>query len=56
MNDIDLKLGRLFKLEKRNMIKLKKFGNDVILVNYVAIVVFLIYCRFEAIGKPDCKC
>ena len=51
-----MKLG-LFKLEKKNMIKLKSFEDDVTFANYDIIIIFRIYWRFGAIGKskPGCN-
>ena len=37
-----MKLEPLFKLEKRNTIKLKKFDDDIILANYDVIVILLV--------------
>ena len=37
---MDMKLGSLFKLEKRNMTKPKKFDEDIILVNHDGIMIF----------------
>ena len=55
-NDTDSKLGTLSKLEKRNTIKSKEFDNDVILTNYDAIIIFLIYERFGEIGQQEPRC
>ena len=51
-----MKLGPLLKLEKKNMIMLKSFEDDVALANY-DIIIFWIYWRFGAIGKskPGCN-
>ena len=40
---IDIKLGPVTKLDKRNKTTLKKFYDDVILTNCDAIVIFSIY-------------
>ena len=37
-----MKLEPLFKLEKRNTIKLSKFDDDIILANYKVIVILLV--------------
>ena len=52
-DDIDMKLGAITKLDKRNKKKSKKFGYDVMSENSDVIVIFLIYGQFGAIGKPD---
>ena len=50
---IDMKLGSVTKLDKRNKTLSKKFDEDVISENYDVIVIFSIYSRFVAIPKPD---
>ena len=55
-NDMDMKFEPLFKLEKRNAMKPKRFVNDIILANYDIIIIFLIYCWFDPIGKPKSGC
>ena len=42
-NDIDMKLGPVTKLDKRNKVTLKKFDDDVISANSDVIVIFPIY-------------
>ena len=55
-HDIDLKLGPVTKIDKRNTATLKKIENDVISRNCDFIVVFPICGQFWAIGKPDSGC
>ena len=52
-NDIDMKLGAVTKLGKRNRSTSKKFDDDVMSANCDAIVIFTIFDQFEAIWKPD---
>ena len=53
-DDIDMKLGPVTKLGKRNKAMLKKKNeNDVMLENCDVIIIFSIYREFGAIGKPD---
>ena len=52
-DDIDMKLGPVAKLDKKNKTTSKNFGNDVITSNCYVIVIFPIYCQFGAIRKPD---
>ena len=54
--DIDMKLGLVTKLDKKNKTTLKFFGDDVMSGNYDVIVIFLIFGQFGAIGKPDSGC
>ena len=42
-NDIDMELGPVTKIDKRNTVILKKFDNDLILANCDVIVIFPIY-------------
>ena len=42
-NDIDMKLGPVTKLDKRNKTTSKKTGNDVMSANYDVMVTFLIH-------------
>ena len=49
----DMKLGPVTTLDKRNKKPLKTFDDDVMPKNFDAIVIFLIYDQFGAIGKPD---
>ena len=51
-----MKLGPITKLEKRNKMMSKKFGDDAILQNCDVIVIFPIYGQYEGIQKPDSKC
>ena len=48
-NDIDMKLGPVTKLDKKNMATSKKFDDDVLLANYVVIVIFQIMAILEQI-------
>ena len=52
-DDIDMKLGPVTKLDKRNKTTSKKIDDDVMLENWEVIVIFLIYGQFGAIQKPD---
>ena len=52
-HDIDIKLGPVTKLVKRNTTTPKKFDYDVMLANCDVIVFFLVYGQFAAIQKPD---
>ena len=47
-NDIDMKLGPVNKLEKRNLWTSKNFDDDVMSVHCDVIVTFPIYVQFEA--------
>ena len=50
-NNIDLKLGPVTKLDKRNM---TTFDDDVMSINYLnVIVIFPIYGQFGAVWKLD---
>ena len=51
--DIDMKLGAVTKLDKRNKTASKKFDDDIMLENFDVIVTFLIYVWFGAIQKLD---
>ena len=53
-DDVDMKLGRVTKLNKRNKINSKI--DDVSLENCEVIVIFPIYGQFRAISKPDPRC
>ena len=52
-DDIDIKLGPVPELDKRNKTTSKKFDNVVMLENYETIAIFPIYRQFGAIWKPD---
>ena len=52
-DDIYMKLGPVTKLDKRNKITLRKFDDDVVLMNYGVIVILPIYGQFDSIRKPD---
>ena len=52
-DDIDMKLGPVTKLDKRNKTILKKTDDDVMLGNCDIILIFPIYSQFRAIWKPD---
>ena len=53
IDDIDIKLGPVIKLDKRNKATSKKFDDDVMPENYDVIVIIPIYGQFGAICKPD---
>ena len=50
-HDIDMKLGPVTKLDKRNTVRSKKF--DEFSESCDVIVIFPIYSQFGAIRKPD---
>ena len=52
-NDIDMKLGPVTKLDKRNKIVSKKFDDVVMSANCDVIVIFPIYGQFRAIREPE---
>ena len=52
-NDIDMELGPVTKLDKRNTATSKKIDDDIITANCDVIVVFLVFGQFAAIPKPD---
>ena len=52
-NDIDMKLGQVTKLDKRNKATSNKFDNSVRSANCDVIVILSIYGQFGAIQKPD---
>ena len=52
-DDIDIKLGPVTKLHKRNKTTLKKFDDDVMWENCDVTVIFPIYGQFGAIREPD---
>ena len=55
-DDIDIKLGPVTKLDKRNKTTSKKVDDDVIAKNCDVFVIFSIYGQFGAIWKPDSGC
>ena len=48
-----MKLGKVTKLDKRNMATSKKIDDDVILVNCDVIIFFTVYGQFGTIRNPD---
>ena len=52
-NDIDMKLGSLTKLDKKNKTTLKKFDGDIMSTMFDVIVIFSIYGQFGATWKLD---
>ena len=54
-HDIDIKLGLVPKLDKKNTSTSKRFDDDVMPANYDVIVFFPIYGQFAAIRKPDSR-
>ena len=52
-DDIDMKLGPVTKLYKRNKTTSKNFDDDVMSENCDVIVIFSIYGQFGAIRKQD---
>ena len=54
-NDIDMKLGTVTKLDKRNTATSKKIYDYIMLANCDVVVIFSIYGQFGAIPKPDSR-
>ena len=52
-DDIDMKLGPVTKLDKRNKTSSKKFEDDIMSANCDAIVIFPTFGQSGAIWKPD---
>ena len=52
-NDIDMKLGPVTKIDKRNKTTLKKFDGDVVSEKCKVVVIFLIFGQFAAVQRPD---
>ena len=52
-NDIDMKLGLVTKLDKRNKATSKKIDVDVMSENCDVIVIFWIFGQFGAVRRPD---
>ena len=52
-DDIDMKLGPVTKLDKRNKTTSKKFDDDVMSENCDVIVIFRIFGQFGAVWRPD---
>ena len=50
---IDMKLGTVTELDKRNKATSKTFYDDAMSSNFDVIVIFPIYGQFRAIQKPD---
>ena len=50
---VDMKLGPVTKLDKRNWATSEKFDDDIMLDNCEVFVFLLIYDQFAAIWKPD---
>ena len=55
-SELDIKLGTVTKLGKRNKTTSKKIDNDVMLENCDVIDILPIYAQFRAIWKPDSGC
>ena len=53
-NDIDIKLGSLTKLDKRNTAASKKFDDDIMSTKCDVFVIFQFCAQFGAIRKPGC--
>ena len=51
-----MKLRPVTKLDKKNKTITKRFDDDVMQANCDVIVIFLIFCQFEAMQKPDSRC
>ena len=54
-DDIDMKLGPVTKLDRRNKTTSKKFDVNVMSTNCDIIVTFPIYDQFGTIPKPDSR-
>ena len=54
--DIDMKLGPVTKLDKKNKATSKKFDDDFMSENFDVIVIFPIYGQFGAVWKPEAGC
>ena len=52
-HDIDMKLGPVTKLDRKNTTTSKKFGVNVMSGNCDVVVFFPIYDQFAGIRKPD---
>ena len=52
-DDIDMKLGPVAKLEKKNKTMSKNFNDDVMSKNFNLIAIFPIYSQFGGIWRPD---
>ena len=52
-DDINMKLGPVTKLDKKNKTTSKKFDADVMPENCDVIVIFRIFGQFGAIRRPD---
>ena len=52
-HDIDMELGPVTKVDKRNKTKSKTFDDDVMLENCDVIVIFRIFGQFGAVWRPD---
>ena len=53
---IDMRLGPVTKLKKKNKTTLKKFDDDVMSADYDVIIIFPIYGQFSAIRKEKSGC
>ena len=54
-DDIDMKLGPVTKLDKRNKTTSKKFDVDVMSENCDVIVIFRIFGQFGAVRRPGSR-
>ena len=52
-DDIDMKLGPVPKLDKRNKTTSKKLDDDVMPGNCDVIVIFRVFGQFGAVRRPD---
>ena len=52
-DDIDMNLGPVTKLDKRNKAASKKFDDNVMSGNYDVIVIFRSFGQFGAVRRPD---
>ena len=54
-NDVDIRLGPVTNLDKKEQGKINKFDDVVMSANSDVSVIFRIYGQFEAIQKPDSR-
>ena len=52
-DDIDVKLGPVTKLDKKNKTRSEKFGVDVMSENFDVIVIFQMFGQFGAVRRLD---
>ena len=55
-DDIEMKLGPVTRIDKRNKTTSKKIDDDVMWTDFDVIVIFTIYGQFGPYWKPDSEC